>query len=64
MMTDPIADMLTRIRNAGMAGRKWVDMPVSRQKVELAKLLTSNTSVDRKIILSLRLVFFSLPIFF
>ena len=39
MMTDPIADMLTRIRNAGQAGHKWVDMPVSKQKVELAKLL-------------------------
>jgi small subunit ribosomal protein S8 len=42
MMTDPIADMLTRIRNAGQAGHKWVDMPVSKQKVEIAKLLTDN----------------------
>lgn len=39
MMTDPIADMLTRIRNAGTAGHKWVDMPVSKLKVEVAKLL-------------------------
>lgn len=40
MMTDPIADMLTRIRNATMAGHKWVDMPVSKQKVEIAKILS------------------------
>ncbi len=40
MMTDPIADMLTRIRNAGMASQKWVDMPVSKQKIEIAKILT------------------------
>ena len=42
MMTDPIADMLTRIRNAGQAGHKWVDMPVSKLKVEIAKILTEN----------------------
>lgn len=40
MMTDPIADMLTRIRNAAMAGHKWVDMPVSKQKIEIAKILS------------------------
>ena len=34
--------MLTRIRNAGSAGHKWVDMPVSKLKIEIAKLLTSN----------------------
>ena len=39
MMTDPIADMLTRIRNAHQASHKWVDMPVSKQKVEIARLL-------------------------
>lgn len=42
MMTDPIADMLTRIRNAGMAGQKWADMPVSKLKVEIAKILTES----------------------
>ena len=42
MMTDPIADMLTRIRNACTAGHKWVDMPVSNLKVEIAKLLTES----------------------
>lgn len=39
MMTDPIADMLTRIRNAQMAGLKRVDMPVSKLKTEIARIL-------------------------
>jgi small subunit ribosomal protein S8 len=39
MMTDPIADMLTRIRNAGQASHKWVDMPVSTKKIEIVRLL-------------------------
>ncbi len=42
MMTDPIADMLTRMRNAVSAGHKWVDMPVSKQKVEIARLLSES----------------------
>ena len=42
MMTDPIADMLTRIRNAGSAGHRWVDMPVSKLKTELARILKEN----------------------
>ncbi len=42
MMTDPIADMLTRVRNAGQAGHKWVDLPVSKLKIEIAKILTEN----------------------
>jgi small subunit ribosomal protein S8 len=39
-MTDPIADMLTRIRNANVAMHDEVTMPSSRQKVALAQLLT------------------------
>lgn len=42
MMTDPIADMLTRIRNAGTAGHRWVDMPVSKLKIQVARLLKDN----------------------
>jgi small subunit ribosomal protein S8 len=38
-MTDPIADMLTRIRNAVTAKHTRVDMPVSRLKVEIARIL-------------------------
>ncbi len=42
MMTDPIADMLTRMRNAATAGHRWVDMPVSKLKVEVARLLSES----------------------
>ncbi len=38
-MTDPIADMLTRIRNALSAGKLTVTMPSSKKKVAIAKLL-------------------------
>lgn len=38
-MTDPIADMLTRIRNAAMAKKKEVRIPSSRMKIEIAKIL-------------------------
>jgi small subunit ribosomal protein S8 len=38
-MTDPIADMLTRIRNANQAVHDKVDIPTSRLKVEVAKIL-------------------------
>ncbi len=41
-MTDPVADMLTRIRNACSAGHRRVDMPVSKLKTELARLLHAN----------------------
>jgi len=39
MQTDPIADFLTCIRNAGKAGQRKVDVPASRIKMEIAKLL-------------------------
>lgn len=39
MNTDPIADMLTRIRNANLVSHETVEMPSSKLKVELAKLL-------------------------
>jgi len=38
-MTDPIADMLTRIRNATTARHTRVEMPSSRLKVEIARIL-------------------------
>jgi small subunit ribosomal protein S8 len=38
-MTDPIADMLTRLRNAVIAKHSRVDVPASRLKVEIAKIL-------------------------
>lgn len=51
MMTDPIADMLTRIRNAGQAGHRWADIPLSKLKVEIARLLKENAFVyDYKVL--------------
>lgn len=40
-MTDPIADMLTRVRNATQAHHETVDIPASKIKVEIAKILQS-----------------------
>ena len=45
-MTDPVADMLTRVRNACMAGHRRVDMPVSKLKVEIARLLRDNAYIQ------------------
>lgn len=39
VMTDPIADMLTRIRNASSAKHVYVDVPASKLKIEIAKNL-------------------------
>ncbi|MFQ5889743.1 MAG: 30S ribosomal protein S8 [Gemmatimonadota bacterium] len=41
-LNDSIADMLTRIRNASRAGHKRVDMPVSKIKIEIARILAEN----------------------
>jgi len=41
-MTDPVADMMTRIRNACAAGHRRVDVPSSRLKAELARILLDN----------------------
>ncbi|KUK31906.1 MAG: 30S ribosomal protein S8 [Thermoanaerobacterales bacterium 50_218] len=39
MMTDPIADFLTRIRNANQVYKEQVDIPASKMKKELAEIL-------------------------
>ena len=39
MLTDPVADMLTRVRNANQALHDQVAMPTSKLKAEIAKLL-------------------------
>ncbi len=41
-LNDPIADMLTRVRNAGRAGHRRVDMPISKLKIEIARILQEN----------------------
>ena len=46
MVTDPIADLLTRIRNAGLAQHPTVSIPVSKQKVEIARVLKEEGYID------------------
>ena len=45
-MTDPIADMLTRIRNACTAKHSKVDVPASRLKREVARVLAESRFID------------------
>ena len=45
-MTDPIADMLTRIRNACGSKHRRVDMPVSKMKTEIARILKENNYIQ------------------
>lgn len=45
-MTDPIADMLTRIRNAQVAGHDVVSMPRSNIKVQIARILKGEGFLD------------------
>ena len=45
-INDPIADMLTRIRNGVMAGHAHVAMPSSKIKVEIAKILKEEGFID------------------
>jgi small subunit ribosomal protein S8 len=46
-VTDPIADMLTRIRNAGAASHDTVEMPSSRIKVEIARVLVQEGYIQK-----------------
>jgi len=46
VVTDPIADMLTRIRNANAMKYKEVSMPVSNIKVDIAKILKSEGFIE------------------
>ena len=46
MMTDPIADMLTRIRNANRISKKTVSMPASRLKVGIAAVLQDEGFIE------------------
>jgi small subunit ribosomal protein S8 len=45
-MTDPIADMLTRIRNAQMVGHAEVSMPCSKLKISIAKVLKDEGYIE------------------
>lgn len=65
-MTDPIADMLTRIRNALSAGKVSVAMPSSKQKIAIANLLqeegyvneASVSDIDGKPVLQIALKYY------
>lgn len=46
MVTDPIADMLTRIRNAIMAGHESVSIPLSRAKLAVIKILKDEGFIE------------------
>lgn len=46
MMTDPVADMLTRMRNALMVGKPEVRIPSSKLKVEIARILKAEGYID------------------
>ena len=45
-MTDPIADMLTRIRNANTAGHKSVEIPASKMKKSIAQILLDEGFIE------------------
>ncbi len=47
MVNDPIADMLTRIRNAVAVGHERVSMPASKMKVGIARILVDEGFIDR-----------------
>ena len=65
-MQDPIADMLTRIRNAGMAGLETVAIPLSKEKQAIAEVLkaegfvsevaVNGEGVKRQLVLTLKYV--------
>ena len=44
-MTDPVADMLTRIRNACGSKHRRVDIPASKLKIEIARILKENNYI-------------------
>ena len=45
-MTDPVADMLTRVRNASVAKHPRVDVPSSKLKREIARVLAETRFID------------------
>ena len=50
-MSDPIADMLTRIRNANAAKHDTVDIPASRMKIAIADILVSISAMGSLIVM-------------
>ncbi|MBS0630070.1 MAG: 30S ribosomal protein S8 [Verrucomicrobia bacterium] len=50
MLHDPISDFLTRIRNAKSQLHRYVDIPLSKEKVRIAKVLHDNGFIDNSIV--------------
>jgi len=50
MISDPVGDMLTRIRNALMIGRTEVDVPLSKLKIEIARILQAEGYIEGYVI--------------
>ncbi len=46
MVTDPIADMLTRVRNAVRAKHETVDIPASKEKLQIAEILKKEGYIE------------------
>ncbi|HEX2613078.1 MAG TPA: 30S ribosomal protein S8 [Fibrobacteria bacterium] len=51
-MNDPISDMLTRIRNSAMAGQRVVEMPASKIRREIAKILVKQNFVEKFVVIA------------
>ena len=49
MVTDPIADMLTRVRNAVRAKHETVDIPASKEKLQIAEILKKEGYIEEEI---------------
>lgn len=50
MISDPVGDMLTRIRNALMAGKATVEVPNSKLKVEIARILKDEGFIESYVV--------------
>lgn len=51
-VNDPISDMLTRVRNAAMAGQRVVEMPASKIRREIAKILVKQNFVEKFVVVA------------
>ena len=50
MMSDPIADMLSRIRNANIAKHDFVSVPMSKMKLSIAEILEREGLISRIVV--------------
>lgn len=56
VMTDPIADFLTRIRNANMVRHASLEVPASNMKLEIAKILKNEGFIKNYEVIELSLI--------